>query len=94
MLSEDCKSHLDNWKFEQAAERLDERATEDERDLVNALAQTFGNPGWFAGSMGTIVAGTIDYLVREEEKTEKRPTILRLDKDAVESSGHKTMEEE
>lgn len=68
MLSEDCQGRLDNWKFDQARDYLDATATGDERELVEALAATFGNSGWFAGSMGVIVGAAVEYLIGKKEE--------------------------
>ncbi len=72
MLSDRVKDRLLNWKFEQArtcmlaeindVDRLTPLPTESEQETVHALADTFGNPGWFEGSMADIVRAAVWYL--------------------------------
>jgi hypothetical protein len=68
MLSDQCKGRLGEWKFSSAAGYLDQaEPTEAERDLVEALASAFGNPGWFEGSLGVIVSAVVAGLVGPDE---------------------------
>ena len=67
-LSGECQNRLYNWKFESAQERLsEEEPTGAERELVKALARTFGNSGWFDGNMGTIVSAAVTSLIGDED---------------------------
>jgi hypothetical protein len=65
-LSEECADRLYNWKFEQALDYLG-GATSGERQLVEALSATFGNSGWFGGSLGIIINAALRTLMPEEE---------------------------
>jgi hypothetical protein len=61
------KDRLLNWKFEQAWQALNmgsdvAEATEAEVATVRALAITFGDPGWFVGSMADIVRAAVWFL--------------------------------
>ena len=60
---------LENWKFQQAKdvwESLpDKFKSETLTETINALANMFGNSGWFVGDMGTIVGTTVKSLLRE-----------------------------
>ena len=62
MLTEECKGRLYNWKFNSAVRELTTEATEDERELVEALATLFGNVGHFEGAMSMLVAVAVDSL--------------------------------
>jgi hypothetical protein len=65
-LSESVKNRLLNWKFEQAWQTLSEEmggdASEAEVQTVRALAITFGDPGWFEGSMADIIRAVLWFL--------------------------------
>ena len=60
------RSRLDNWKFEQATQYLKGESIM-VKNVVRALARTFGDPGWFEGDMGTIVAAALDCITAEDE---------------------------
>lgn len=65
-LTESCLNRLMNYKFRSAAEELTGEATEEEREIVEALT-IFGNPGWFlGGQMETIINAAIDSMVPEQ----------------------------
>jgi len=69
-LSPECMDRLVNWKFDSAVtEMLKEGlATDAERELVNALSASFGNCGWFWGSLGTVVRSAVESIVPEEHR--------------------------
>ena len=56
---------LQNWKFEQALDYCEPEA--EYLELVEALAATFGNCGWFGGKMGVIVDAAISVITAEIE---------------------------
>jgi hypothetical protein len=69
MLSEETIGRLENWKFAQAEASMDqqiESATDEEAQLVRALSGQFGNPGWFGGTMATIIATALDSLISSQ----------------------------
>ena len=63
--NENLISRLSNYKFKSALEYLD---GEDEIviTIVEALASTFENSGWFGGSMGDIVDAAVTLLIGSE----------------------------
>ena len=65
-LTPECLGRLENWKFERAADFLDREATDEERNLVTALAIVFGDSGWFPGEMEVIVSAAVSTLLEEE----------------------------
>lgn len=60
---------LVNWKFGSAFGYLREDHPEAIASVVEALAHTYGNCGWFEGHMGTIVQRVVNSLVPEDELT-------------------------
>jgi hypothetical protein len=67
-LSRACMEHLYNWRFEEAYACInEEKPTEDERYLTRALAKTFGDVGWFGGSLAEIVTVSVKKLIGEYE---------------------------
>ena len=67
-LSKECLNRLHNYKFNQAENALNPEATQEERAVVTALSDMFGNPGWFVGeksSMAVLISFAIDKLGRE-----------------------------
>lgn len=72
MLPSSVVSRLENWKFAQARDKLrspesGDLVTEDESELVEALAATFGDVGWgIEGFMATIVGAAVNTLVPAE----------------------------
>lgn len=62
--NQDLCSRLDNWKFETAHRYATELGL-DENDLevIKVLSDTFGDCGWFDGSMGVIVGAAVDSLL-------------------------------
>jgi hypothetical protein len=48
-----------NWKFDQALARIPPSLSTEDREIVAALAATFGDCGWFSGSIGVIVGAAI-----------------------------------
>jgi len=63
------QDRLSNWKFEQARTALAAQVqagegipTQQETATVNALADTFGNPGWFDGSLADVVRAAVWFL--------------------------------
>ncbi len=67
MITPDCLNRLINFKFRDAADELTGDSTKRERDLVKALAETFGNPGWFVGgAMEVIIFAAIQSIVEDE----------------------------
>lgn len=72
MLSENVQGRLYNWKFESAWEYMQEDMEsgpydESEADTIKALSDTFGNAGWFDGSMANIVRAAVWYLGVEDD---------------------------
>lgn len=62
------RSRLENWKFEQATQYL-KGESHMVKAVVRALARSYGDPGWFEGDQGTIVAAALDCIgMVEEEK--------------------------
>jgi hypothetical protein len=66
-LSEPVVGRLLNWKFESAKFQ----ATPADRIVaggaLETLAATFGNPGWFDGSMGELVGAMVALLIGPQE---------------------------
>lgn len=71
MLNDKVKDRLLNWKFESARRILLDEAygatgasnpASDELETVIALAQMFGDSGWFWGSMADVVRAAVWYL--------------------------------
>lgn len=68
-LNDELISRLYNWKFGQAAGRLDGTEPEEVTDTVQALAQTFGDVGWFGGDragLPTVVRAAVASLIGYE----------------------------
>ena len=59
--NEELKERLFNWKFESALKYLDGE-TEEVFNIVKALADMFGNVGWFEGSLAIIVAQALESI--------------------------------
>ena len=73
-MDEKIKSRLNNWKFQTALNYLatDANCTDNELELITALARVFGNVGWFEGDMSTIVSAALQTLLRgNQEVTQK-----------------------
>lgn len=53
---------LYNWKFNDAKKKV--ATVEDVAvvELINSLSDSFGNSGWFGGSMGTIVRNALENI--------------------------------
>jgi hypothetical protein len=72
VLTDECQNRLYNWKFRQAASELTDQATVPEREAVEQLAESFGNPGWFVGhgpvGVGSLVGAMVRLLIGEEEE--------------------------
>lgn len=69
VINENVASRLYNWKFDQAVSAMDGTETETERELIQALAYTFGNAGFgLAGSMGDIVYAAVSTLVPDDKE--------------------------
>jgi hypothetical protein len=67
VLSDEVKDRLVNWKFEQAWRRLthgdDSSApTQEEAEVVQALADMLGDPGWFEGNLGVVIDAALTTL--------------------------------
>lgn len=62
-LNEDLTGRLENWKFESAKMYVDFDVSVDERLVIEALADTYGNCGWFEGSMGLIIGAAVEALI-------------------------------
>jgi hypothetical protein len=58
-------SRLTNWKFGAALQHC-EGQSDEARTLVQALADTFGDSGWFGGRMGAIVHAAMQAFEIEE----------------------------
>ncbi len=56
-----------NWKFNSALALVREDHPETVSAVVKALAETFGNCGWFDGNMATIIQFTVSSLCPEDE---------------------------
>lgn len=71
MLSEKARDRLVNWKFRTAFLVIEDEgvattATDEEKEVIFALAGLFGNPGWgMDGDMGTVVEALVNRLVKE-----------------------------
>lgn len=73
MLTDTCKDHLFNWRFQRAADdlvreihsspRISTLPTEDEKDLIRALSRAFGDVVPFGGAQGEIVRAAVRLLV-------------------------------
>lgn len=64
-LNEDLYGRLFNYKFEQAVRYLRDDHSTFVRDTVTALAAAFENPGWFGGSLGTVVDAALRAVIAE-----------------------------
>ena len=65
-LSKDTINRLYNWKFDSALRFAKEQSslpTSDEILAIKALADTFGNCGWFDGSLGRVVRAAVHDLI-------------------------------
>lgn len=81
-LNDDLTNRLYNWKFSQAAARLDGTEPEVVTDTVQALAATFGDVGWFGGDLPRLptviraaVASLIGYEVDDSGSSPAVPTL-------------------
>lgn len=66
LLGETCKERLENWKFDSALRDMDEgpfQPTSNEAGTIRALSATFGNSGWFNGSLGDVVRAAVQRLL-------------------------------
>ena len=59
------RSRLENWKFNQALSHLEGESRE-VKDIVEALARSFGNCGWIEGDQGTIIGYALTAICRIE----------------------------
>ncbi len=72
-LSDECVSRLENWKFAQARNRLgDTEPDGQERAVVCALADEFGDVGWFDGSAAERVRAELEPLIGDAAHTGSR----------------------
>jgi len=64
-LSENTINRLYNWKFDQALRSIrgDANVVPRESQAIQALADAFGNSGWFDGLMGRIVQLAVHDLI-------------------------------
>ncbi len=53
-MNEKLENRLFNYKFDSACGHL-EGEDDETREVVEALAAAFGNPGWFDGHMSSII---------------------------------------
>ena len=58
-------SRLRNWKFDSALRYV---GGEEDAEVVYALAESFGNSGWFDGSMGVIVGALVDLMTGGDDE--------------------------
>lgn len=80
-LSRSCRDRLENWKFRAARDALSKpddtnHVTLDDMRLITALADSFGNVGWFSGGQADIISGAVSWLLRagdDEERYVIRP---------------------
>ena len=63
-MNEKLKNRLENWKFKDAQKFLGGEP-DPVADIVDALANNFGNSGWLEGDMGLIIQAAIDSLIGE-----------------------------
>lgn len=75
MISEECKNRIVNWKFAQARSKLTGDETVVEKDVIGALADMLGDPGWsIDGSLGvlvdTLVVQMVDSVLYNDEDDE------------------------
>lgn len=63
MLNDETKGRLYNCKFQKARLYLDDKVTEEEHDVINALARTFGDVGWLDGNMDVLVSYIVSQLI-------------------------------
>ncbi|WP_280479131.1 hypothetical protein [Nocardia asiatica] len=61
-LSPACRNRLENWKFT-SAQSVSPRERSQERDLIKALSDTFGNAGGFHGLMADVVTAAVARLL-------------------------------
>lgn len=69
MLTFETVERLENFKFSQAlgsARNQITPATEKEIEVLEALAETFGNPGWFEGHLATVVEAAFSSIIPKE----------------------------
>jgi hypothetical protein len=64
--SEALVGRLRNWKFAQATKHLTGQPVY-VREVVETLARSFGDCGWFEGDMGLIVGAALNVLYRIDE---------------------------
>lgn len=68
MIGEDVVERLYNWKFNQALDALDESAaTPHEKGAIKALAEAFGNVGYFDGVLARVVQVAVHDLIGDVE---------------------------
>ena len=82
MLSDEVQSRLLNFKFKAALEyahRNNEELSEDEANLMEALSNVLGDPGWFDGHLAFIVTYALMAIGVDRDK-EMMPTFENWNK--------------
>lgn len=68
--NENLIGRVENWKFEQAIKYL-EGESDEVKEIINALATSFGNVGWFDGNLGRIVEFAVKCLLPDDSETKE-----------------------
>lgn len=68
-MNEKLKSRLENWKFKQALQYVDDSVSEDEKNVIGTLARLFGDCGWLEGDVGTLISVAVRSLTEKEVKS-------------------------
>lgn len=72
-LSDRVQGRLENWKFLTALTYMEIDATkgiiptDEEKELIEALALMLGNPGGFTGNLATVVMYALEALNRSNQ---------------------------
>ena len=65
--NENLRGRLYNFKFDSALQYLDGETDED-KEVIEALARMFGNCAWMGGDIELVVSGCVFSLISGEEK--------------------------
>jgi hypothetical protein len=65
-------SRLVNWKFGQARAHMGGQP-QDVQDVIDALAATFSDCGWFEGRMGIIISAALEGIGLSVEAEDPAP---------------------
>lgn len=62
-------NRLENWKFKDAKKIADRvPLTSSQHEIINCLAISYGNCGWFGGAAGDLVASIVRFVCAQLEE--------------------------